>query len=148
LLTRSNERQGVRGKLKNLEEKIEELSSELKTIKSLLDLIPGGDLISFLIHILSLGISFQGDLTQAFRKVLKAKRILTEKGLYDEIILSLVNLLAVYGPLNISELTRLLRKIRGRASRRIVAEKLEMLEKLGLVERVKGKGKKYKLTTN
>lgn len=43
------------------------------------------------------------------------------------------------GPLNISQLTNLLRRIRGKASRKTVAKKLEELEKLGLVETVEGK---------
>ncbi len=43
------------------------------------------------------------------------------------------------GPLNISQITNLLREISGRASRKTVAKKLEELAKLGVVETTEGK---------
>lgn len=43
------------------------------------------------------------------------------------------------GPLNISQLTNLLREIRGRASRKTVAKKLRELMELGIVDTIEGK---------
>jgi len=43
------------------------------------------------------------------------------------------------GPLNISQITNLLREISGKASRKTVAKKLEELAKLGVVETTEGK---------
>jgi hypothetical protein len=43
------------------------------------------------------------------------------------------------GPLNISQLTNLLREIRGRASRKTVAKKLRELMALGIIDMVEGK---------
>lgn len=43
------------------------------------------------------------------------------------------------GPLNISQITNILREIRGKASRKTVAKKLEELANLGIVETTEGK---------
>ncbi|MEM2275870.1 MAG: hypothetical protein QXN75_04590 [Thermoproteota archaeon] len=43
------------------------------------------------------------------------------------------------GPLNISQIANLLREIRGKASRKTVAKKLEELADLGIVETAEGK---------
>ena len=50
-------------------------------------------------------------------------------------------------PMNVSQLTEELRKVRGTASRRIVSEKLKKLEAAGIVERAegRGRGKVYRL---
>ena len=58
---------------------------------------------------------------------------------YSDIARHIVEALLKTGPLNISQLTEQLRKMRGTASRRIVAEKLGILEDHGLVKRIQGK---------
>ncbi len=63
----------------------------------------------------------------------------------SEIDRSIVRALASKGPLNISQLTEEVRKIRGSASRRIIAERIKKLEDKGIVERIKGRGKTYRL---
>lgn len=58
---------------------------------------------------------------------------------YGDIARHIVDVLLKAGPLNISQLTDRLREERGTASRRIVAEKLGILKKHGLVARVPGR---------
>lgn len=53
----------------------------------------------------------------------------------------IVDVLTHVGPMNISRLTDMLRGIRGTASRRIVAQTLRELEKMGIVEKTRGRGK-------
>ena len=66
---------------------------------------------------------------------------------YDDISRHIVEALLRAGPMNISQLTNFLKKIRGTASRRIVSEKIKILNRLGLVERVPGKRseKRYRI---
>ena len=63
----------------------------------------------------------------------------------DDIDKSIIRALATKGPLNISQLTEEVRKLRGSASRRIISERLRILEERGLVERVNGRGKVYRI---
>ncbi len=63
----------------------------------------------------------------------------------DDIDKNIIRALATKGPLNISQLTEEVRKLRGSASRRIISERLKVLEKRGLVERVNGRGKVYRV---
>ncbi|MEM3449814.1 MAG: hypothetical protein QXU11_02435 [Thermoproteota archaeon] len=51
----------------------------------------------------------------------------------------ITEILMTEGPLNISQLTNLLREIRGRASRKTVAKKLRELMELGIVDMIEGK---------
>lgn len=61
---------------------------------------------------------------------------------------SIIRVLAHKGPLNISQLTEEVRKLRGSASRRITAGRLRKLEARGIVRRVRGRGKVYELRSH
>jgi len=58
---------------------------------------------------------------------------------------SIVRVLASKGAMNISQVTEEVRKVRGTASRRIIAERLRRLAEEGIVERICGRGKVYRL---
>ncbi|OYT46764.1 MAG: hypothetical protein B6U85_07070, partial [Desulfurococcales archaeon ex4484_42] len=51
----------------------------------------------------------------------------------DEVSKAIIEALVVKDEVTISELTRLVRLVRGSASRRIVTERIRRLEKMGLV---------------
>jgi len=133
-------------RLRRIEEKLDLLSARLRAIEELVAQVPGGDLLSFLIRALSLNVELQSDVAQAYRRVLRARKVLRERGIYDSITMAIVELLALYGPLNISRIAALLRRVRGRASRRTVSKKLRLLEEAGAVERVRGRGRAYRLS--
>ncbi len=63
----------------------------------------------------------------------------------SEIDRSIIRALASRGPLNISQLTEEVRRIRGTASRRVVAKRIRKLAEKGIVERANGRGKTYRL---
>ncbi|RLE67217.1 MAG: hypothetical protein DRJ47_00760 [Thermoprotei archaeon] len=81
------------------------------------------------------------DLSEAAKRLVKADRMIASYGL-DGISRAILEILAVKGPMNISQLTGEIRRYRGKASRRIVAEKVKKLEARGLVEVCReGRGK-------
>jgi len=64
----------------------------------------------------------------------------------DDIKAWIIKVLYQYGKLNILQITKAVRNMRGKASRRIIAKKLNELERMGLVKKeIKGRSKIYYL---
>jgi len=76
----------------------------------------------------------------ALRKLMKNKDIAK-----DEISRTIVISLALRGPLNISQMTEIVKAERGKASRRIIRERLRKMEARGVVSKATGWGHVYKL---
>jgi len=66
---------------------------------------------------------------------------------YGDLHRHIVTALLSDGPMNISQLTLFLRNVRGTASRRIVSEKIKLLDEHGIIEEVSGKKseKRYRI---
>ncbi|MEB3859605.1 MAG: hypothetical protein LRS43_00175 [Desulfurococcales archaeon] len=75
---------------------------------------------------------------EAARRVI---RIVESAGPLDPISRSIIESLSACEPLSVSDITRRVREIRGRASRRIVSERVKRLEDRGLVVRVGGRAR-------
>ena len=80
------------------------------------------------------------DLAETARRLARAQRLASRVG--DEISRSILEVLAIKGPLNITALTAELRRYRGRASKRVVSARVKRLAEEGLVKvKVKGREK-------
>ena len=109
-------------RLESLEKKLEEREIDDEA-----------ELLYMVIKLLQLGVGTV-DIASAARRFVSLRRKLTASSLRDSISRTILEILAVKGPLDISSLTAELRRQRGKASRRIVAQRVSELERRGFVE--------------
>jgi DNA-binding transcriptional ArsR family regulator len=125
----------VMKKLDELALKIAKIEEELRTLKSS---------EAELYNSLQIAKTVLESYSRVLGFTLKVERL--AMNLEGDIEKHIVRILAKQ-PMNVSQLTEALKKVRGTASRRIVAAKLKKLEAAGIVERIKGekRGKYYRL---
>ena len=127
----------VMKKLDELASKIAKIEEELRTLKSS---------EAELYNSLQIAKAVLESYSRVLGFTLKVEKLAMD--LEGDIEKHIVQILAKR-PMNVSQLTKALRKARGTASRRIVAAKLKKLETAGVVERIRreGRGKFYRLVS-
>jgi len=133
-----------------LEEIIRKLDSVLQRLEVLERIILGkpeyAEFASSL-KLLSLGVRAYGEPLKILSRLRSAERYLKHSAIRkDEISRCIIQALALKGPLNISRITREVRSMRGKASRRTVRARLRILRDEGIVRLTEGFGKRYELT--
>ncbi len=116
----------VEERLRRLEELLAEALQRLERLEELL-----GSMSEEASVAARLAVAFS---MPAMRAVEAARRVIeTYRFVSDPISRAIVEVLADCKPRSISEITRLVRELRGSASRRIVRERLQLLEERGVV---------------
>ena len=133
----------------HLEEIVKKLDSILQRLEMLEKIIlekPEYAEFASSLRLLSFGVKAYGEPLKILSRLRSAERYLRHSRIRrDEISRCIIQVLALRGPLNISAITREVRSIRGKASRRIVRAKLQILRDEGIVRLTEGFGKKYEL---
>jgi len=133
-------------RVRNLDQKLDQIMNRLDTIEAALAASQQSAELSSVLSDLRTGISLYSEPLKAIKRLYDARRFLKATAVEkDEISRIIVQSLAMRGELNISQLEREVRSARGKASRRIVRERLKKLETDGIVQRVPGPGNKYRL---
>ncbi len=125
-----------------LEEKVEELLRRLRAIEKTLEAL--GINYELVAIATKLAIAFSTPATlalEASRRVIEAIKIAGK----DDISTAIIEALADCKPLTISELTRKVRVLRGKASRRIIRSRVEKLVKAKILTMVND-GRRRKVT--
>ncbi len=138
----------------DISKRLEELSRKLDRIMDriqllemmLLDKPEYAGLIPYL-RLAKIGISLYDEPLRVISRLKAAELYIKEPSIgRDEINRCIIQALALKGPLNISAIAREVRLMRGRASRRIIWDRVRRLEGRGILKRIDGQGKVYELT--
>lgn len=131
----------------------DELSKKLDQIIHRLDLLeklilekPEYEGLAASLRLTKIGISMYGEPLKIASRLKNAEQYLRQKPIaQDDISRCIVQALAVKGPLNISAITRQVAQMRGKASRRIVRDRVKKLVEQGVLSKNDGQVPVYEL---
>ncbi len=132
---------------------VDELSKKLDKILTRLDLLeqlirekPEYEGLAASLRLTRMGIGMYGEPLKIAARLKNAEKILHQKPIaQDDISRCIVQALAVKGPLNISGITRQVVAMRGKASRRIVRDRVKNLVEQGVLSKTAGQVPTYEL---
>ena len=138
---------------KDSENSIEEVSKKLDQILNRLSLLeelitekPEFDGLTAALRLTRVGVGMYGEPLKIAARLKDAQVFLQQKAIaQDDISRCVIQALAVKGPLNISAITRQVSAMRGKASRRIVRQRVQKLHQQGILVKIDGKAPTYEL---
>lgn len=135
--------------LSNTEElgrKLDQIIQRLDILEELILEKPEYEGLAASLRLTKLGIGMYGEPLKIAARLKNAERYLRRKPIaQDEISRCVVQAVAVKGPLNISAITRQVTTMRGKASRRIVRERVKKLLEQGVLSKCEGRVPVYAL---
>jgi hypothetical protein len=129
-----------------LSKKLDQIIHRLDLLEKLILEKPEYEGLVTALGLTRLGIGMYGEPLKIAARLKNAEKYLQQKPIaQDDISRCIIQAVAVKGALNISAITRQVAAMRGKASRRIVRERVKKLQEQGVLQKKEGKAPTYEL---